>query len=269
MLNDSIQQFILDISHCNSFEACWKLYTETVKKYGILHVGYGILPTLNSDLNESIVHTTYPDEMIDYYLQNDGLVNDYMIRSNVMLNDSFVWITEEKKRKQWIEHNCADWESEGIDFPGQFDLNKSEDVLAVIRDFKIENGLCFSFGRDTTSSGVSLSATNMSCAHFKEYVLPYQNDLKVISQLFHQFSSQFSRNISLKGAKSIGVLPLTQSEIDTIKWLAHGFSLQAIADQKLFRSIESVNGYVRNAKVKLNANSRDQLIASAIILGII
>lgn len=267
MLNDPIQQFILDISHCNSFEACWKLYAETMKGYGILHVGYGILPTLQSDLSETIVHTTYPDEMIDYYLQNDGFINDYMIRSNVMLNDAFVWITEEKKRKRWVEHHSAKWG--GDNFPQRFELNKSESLLSIIRDFKIENGLCFSFTRDTTSSGVSLSATDMSRAHFADHVLPHQNDLKVISLLFHQFSSQFSRNVTLVGAKSVGVLPLTQSEIDTIKWLAHGFSLQVIADQKLFRSIESVNGYVRNAKVKLNANSRDQLVASAIILGII
>lgn len=272
MMNDPVRQFFLAISHCCSFEECWDLYTNTLKTYGILDVAYGIFPTLKSRHKETIVHTTYQPELLAFYLNNDGLTNDgltndYAHRSNVMLNDSFVWIAEEKKRKKWIENYCSQWQGSGSS--NKFENSTSEQIVSVLRDFKVENGLCFNFSRDTTSSGVSLSATDMSVAHFKSHVLPSLSDLKIISALFHQYSVQFSRHTVLKNKQSFGVSPLTQSEIDTLKWLAQGLSLQAIADQKLFRSIESVNGYVRNAKAKLNANSRDQLIASAIMLGII
>jgi len=59
---------------------------------------------------------------------------------------------------------------------------------------------------------------------------------------------------------------LNQNEIETLRWLVQGYSINEIANEKLFKSVAMVNKYVRQAKDKLNARSRDQLIATAVLL---
>ena len=259
VLNDKIQDYAFRIMNCESFDECWQVYLQQLKIYGINDVTYGIVP-INADFSDVILHTTFPEEMLNYYVQNNGLNNDYMIHSNVLVNDAFVWIAEEKKRNRWIEHHFKD----------VIDTRQSDHMVAAWRDFKIENGMCFSFNQKNTGiAGVSLSATDVNSKHFIDQVLPFQADLQLISELFHQFSLRFSRHIALSSNLTLGVSPLTPAEIETVRWLAHGLSLKQIADQKLYRSIESVNLYVRNARTKLKARNRDQLIANAILLGII
>ncbi|MCE2572839.1 helix-turn-helix transcriptional regulator [Motilimonas eburnea] len=267
MDNNPLRQFILDLSASKSFEDCWSIYCNTLKKYGIIHVGYGVLPAYEADISQTIVHTNFPEEMVNYYIKNNGLAHDYLIRSNIMLNDTFIWISNEKERKRWLEKHAKQWGDRSNKTP--FDLEESKKFQSFWQDFNVDNGLSFSFSRDVTLSGISLSATNMSRAHFNDHVLPHRLELKMLSEVFHQYSSSFSRNVVLNNANSSGVIPLTQMELDTLRWLASGVSLQVIADEKVFRSIESVNGYVRSAKTKLKAQSRDQLIAKALFLGII
>lgn len=50
----------------------------------------------------------------------------------------------------------------------------------------------------------------------------------------------------------------------TLELLSQGFTIKDIADVKMHKSVESINLYIRSAKDKLNAKTRDQLIALAI-----
>lgn len=62
---------------------------------------------------------------------------------------------------------------------------------------------------------------------------------------------------------------LTTSEKCTIHWLANGFSIRQIAEDKIYKSVESVNLYIKSAKKKLNSRTRDQMIAKAMAIGVI
>ena len=62
---------------------------------------------------------------------------------------------------------------------------------------------------------------------------------------------------------------LNENELETLRWLVKGYSINEIANEKLFKSVAMVNKYVRQAKNKLNARSRDQLIATAVMMGLL
>lgn len=57
---------------------------------------------------------------------------------------------------------------------------------------------------------------------------------------------------------------LKSEEQQTLQWLAQGLTIKNIANNKMHKSVESINLYIRSAKDKLNAQTRDQLIAIAV-----
>lgn len=69
------------------------------------------------------------------------------------------------------------------------------------------------------------------------------------------------------GCRSVEAL--THNETQTLKWLSNGCSIDEISSQKIYKSRDSVNIYIKNAKRKLQVKSRDQLIAKSMMLGLI
>jgi DNA-binding NarL/FixJ family response regulator len=63
-------------------------------------------------------------------------------------------------------------------------------------------------------------------------------------------------------------LPLTEAQIDVIRWISHGLSDKMIADVR-GTSEWTVKGQVRGAMRKLNAKNRTHLGCKALRLGVI
>lgn len=61
---------------------------------------------------------------------------------------------------------------------------------------------------------------------------------------------------------SMPILKLEEQQ--TLQWLSQGLTIKDIANNKMYKSVESINLYIRSAKDKLNAQTRDQLIAIAV-----
>ena len=57
--------------------------------------------------------------------------------------------------------------------------------------------------------------------------------------------------------------PLEKKEVQVIQLLCDGNNIESVA-KSLFKSKDTINNYIRLAKTKLNAGSRDQLIAMAV-----
>lgn len=57
--------------------------------------------------------------------------------------------------------------------------------------------------------------------------------------------------------------PLEKKEVQVIQLLCDGNNIESVA-KILFKSKDTINNYIRLAKTKLNADSRDQLIAMAV-----
>lgn len=62
--------------------------------------------------------------------------------------------------------------------------------------------------------------------------------------------------------------PLQQKEVEVIQLLCEGENIGSIAE-RVFKSKDTINQHIRSAKNKLNAKSRDELIAKAVTKGIV
>lgn len=62
--------------------------------------------------------------------------------------------------------------------------------------------------------------------------------------------------------------PLNRSEVHVIQLLCEGKKIITIA-QELYKSKETINNHIRSAKSKVNAASRDQLIAVCLTKGLL
>jgi len=63
-------------------------------------------------------------------------------------------------------------------------------------------------------------------------------------------------------------ISLSDKERETIGWLIRGFSILETA-KKMERSVPAIDKYIRQAKVKTKARSRDHLIAIVITQGLL
>jgi len=62
--------------------------------------------------------------------------------------------------------------------------------------------------------------------------------------------------------------PLEKNEVHVIQLLCEGKNINAIA-KELCKSKETINNHIRSSKTKLNAASRDQLIAMSLVKGLL
>ncbi|MFT6899169.1 MAG: DNA-binding CsgD family transcriptional regulator [Paraglaciecola sp.] len=65
-----------------------------------------------------------------------------------------------------------------------------------------------------------------------------------------------------------GLNPLKEDEFKVVKLLCHGYRLDEIAGL-IFKTRDSVNLYIKNAKNHLSVQTRDQLVAVAVARGIV
>lgn len=110
------------------------------------------------------------------------------------------------------------------------------------------------------SGGVSF-VTNMSRAEFLSLISESMTFLQSVAILTHQ-RIQFLNEQPDSECSQV----LAPRERECIKWLANGNRTNQIADKLGIRDV-TVNLYIQNAKKKLRARTREQLIATSIING--
>lgn len=114
------------------------------------------------------------------------------------------------------------------------------------------------------ASGLSGSVSSDIDTVAKEVCYLYQ-----IAMLFDQACYSFPVYRYLNCQRRHITIDFTVKELLTLQWLSQGLSLKQISDQKVHRSIESVNKYISQLKAKLGVQSRAQLIAVATRLRVV
>lgn len=88
-----------------------------------------------------------------------------------------------------------------------------------------------------------------------------ENELRLIGALIHQHIAELN-------TASIGTVELTEREIEVLQWTANGLRTAMIAAKMKLRPV-TVEFHLRNARDKLNAKTRDQAVALALVRGLI
>jgi len=249
-MENRLLDFITRLNGTDSFVTAWQVYSEELASVGINQSLYGF----------SI--------MLDGKRTHD----DFLFLSNY--SEGFL---REYNGNQMGEHDVmVDW-CEQYDTPLEwnstpFNLTKEQKALEELSaDYQVMNGFSIPLKllHGQSWGGVGLSATGISRKEFEADIKPHYEYIQLIVQTFHMFVQKFPRFTEAHSDDDHVLTALTKNEIETLRWLTHGYSIDEIAHKKLFRSVPMVNKYINRAKQKLNAKNRDQLIAKAIILGLL
>lgn len=247
MLQDRIfVDFVLNLQTCASVQDSYALFSKTLKQFGITETVYAMVLGSKDYLGLS----DYRPDFIEAYEAVGGVASDFTVQ----------WSRSNEQTLVWDNTRNAD-----ILTQAQYELER------VSVDFNIESG--FTLPVHTGVKGywgtIGLSATGVERREFRRDILPLQKLMEAISSVFDMHIRQFSGDQVL-ALNNFGTLQrLAPAEKETLKWLAEGYSIKQIADEKLYRSVDSINLYIRGAKQKLKARNRDQLIARALILKLI
>ncbi|MDF1762150.1 MAG: helix-turn-helix transcriptional regulator [Oleibacter sp.] len=115
-------------------------------------------------------------------------------------------------------------------------------------------------------SGVGLAATGISEDDFVRGILPHTSQIAQAIQLLEMTLRRFA----LGGASGLYDIPqLSERERNLLGWLADGLRLQDVADNKANKSIDTINKDIKALKKRFNANTREELVAIGMMLGIL
>jgi DNA-binding CsgD family transcriptional regulator len=248
-----IEDFITGISQCETIDKSWNYFLKNIKKFGFDSAMY-ILAFEDSKNDFSGMYlSNYNPLFLEEY--------DKMLFASGEVHDVAV---------TWCLNNdeILEWESE-LFLSQQTKENKKFDDLAA--DYNMGHGLSLPIRsrRHIYTGGIGLCAEDVGTKAF-------QNDIRHniplvchFGNILHEHINKLETTYMLSDNIRTNFENLSVQEVETLKWLVSGFTIKQIANEKVHRSVESINKYIHSAKIKLNVRTRDQLIARAIIMGII
>jgi len=243
--------FLTQLQDANSFEACWSVLQSELKKLGFKHSMYGFCTgTTSPDTFHAISISNYPESFMESYEKLGGALYDETVQWCLTQDQPLCWSNDEA---------LSDLSSE------------SALIEELSASYGIRCGYSIPFPSITlgTKAGIGVSATQVSVNEFDRDIAPSFDYVKLICAFFETYAARFPLYHAATKQKYYPLEKLSQKEIEILRWLANGLRVQTIADQKIYRSTESINKYIASAKTKLKARTQAQLIAKAYILGIV
>lgn len=250
--NQKVADFVSLLNRCDNTEQAYRLFQQHIAMLGFEHSLYAyFFHAKNPDNRLYYSFDNYPQAFYDAYF--DEFINN---EQEVTVD----WCSQYKTPLLWEGEIYQQLVKASPAYQQQNKLS---------HDFGIKHGfsLPFETGSRLDASGIGLSATDIGEREFKADILP---NTELVQTLCHYLDS-FIRSkypAKMRGiALHTNLQRLTMPEQHCLQWLATGHSIRAIADEKLYRSTETINRHIRSAKTKLRADNRSQLIARAVLLG--
>jgi DNA-binding CsgD family transcriptional regulator len=248
-----IEDFITGIKQCGTIDQSWAYFLKTINKLGFDSAMYILTFEGRKNNYSGIYLSNYNASFLNEY--------DKLLFATGDIHDVAV---------SWCLNNddVIEWESD-LFSSLQTKENKIFDDLAA--DYNMAHGLSIPIRSRSHiyNGGIGLCAENVSSKVFKNdirYNIPIAYHF---GNILHDHLNKLEQNFMLINGSRTNVTNLSILEIETLKWLVAGFTIKQISDEKMYKSIESINKYIHSAKIKLNVRTRDQLIARAMILGVI
>lgn len=244
------------LSETTSREECFRQYMSYIERFGLTN-GMLISLTGGSPTEENAVITydsTYDAKFTEEYLSLGGARND--ISAQLLINSPQLQfhfhLTVNNENRQSIYNRPLTREEIAIE--------------ELSNDFGIVEGFAVELTRTGgyTSLGAGVSAVGMTEKEYIKDVLPLEQEIRRANRLLEVSIQRFDKSSTI-------ALPakLTVRQQDILRWLAHGYRLQEIAENKVYRSIHTINKEMHSLKVKLNARTQEELVAKGILWGLI
>jgi len=245
--------FVDTLNQCENTEQSWVVFLRFIKQLGFNSAFYGLSFPSHKDNLPGIYLSNYNDDFLTEYDRLSGAFDDF--------NDTAL---------QWcFDHDVPlEWSSD-THLALQTPQSASVDYLA--NDFGMTYGVSIPIRSRShlyiAGAGVCAEGVNKKT---------YDNEIAIniptlvrLTNLYHAYLNNTEHRSLFMPNVRTSMNRVTELELETIKLLAAGLTIKEIADKRLFKSIESVNLYIRAAKKKLQVKTSAQLVARAMVLGII
>ncbi|KIN74502.1 helix-turn-helix transcriptional regulator [Sulfitobacter guttiformis] len=247
MQHTDILNLCEDVANAKSDQVFWDICAAALSDVGVSGFGFGIIPhamdaKINGFSKAGFFKHTYSPEwaaaISDTSLLDDDITVELIIdgKSEIFWNDPS------------LLENARDTQ-----------LNSD----SLEKDLGMEFGVSMSLGRNAAGSaiaGIGLWAGDVkNDTSFVRYWQEYQGSLRQISHILDE---------GIRGQHGKLLVELTQRESDCLTYLAVGLRPADIC-WRLRISEKTFEKYVRTAKDKLCANTRDHAIAKALVLNLI
>jgi len=252
-MESRLLDFILRLNTTDSFEAAWDVYSKELATLGISQslYGYTDVPDGHRGHGDYLYLANYSEAFMQEYSDNRMAEHDVAF--------------------DWCERNDRPFEWGGQAYTYYTYTKEQKAVEEFSADHQIRYGFTIPLRllHGNSQGGVGLSATGIDKKEFEIDIKPHFEYIQLVVHTFHMFVQKFPRFTEAKNEYDNVVGKLTANEVETLRWLTLGCSINEIAHKKIYKSVPMVNKYINQAKIKLNARNRDQLIAKAIILGLL
>lgn len=251
---DILTELIHHLWAAKDANAMWQYQTQFLSRhFGLDGAMLVYSPKGFSTAPQNSYHlSTYPSTFIEEYLAVGGLQHDITI---------FIASLIYKKLFRW-----EDTETVLTQYP-QSITPQVLDIEELSCDFGVNYG--FSLALDShvrSKAGIGLSALGIQKNEFHRDILPLQDSIFQSCKIFQLAMTRFPKS----GNKGFFELDgITEREKDILMWLASGLRLQEIADDKIYRSIHTLNKDIKKLKGKLHASTIEELVATGLLLNII
>jgi len=237
-------EFIEKTNQSKTVEQLFGIYQDAVAEHGLDKVIFA-LETDHRDLDLRTghgIHHSYPMDWLGHYLENGYDKIDPVRCYGVFQTGAFTW--EDMAKKMPMSKAQKKCFNRGI----ESGLNNG--IAVALRD------------KPGELAGMALASSEKKDS--------YDGNIDLINAYSNQFYMVFKRlsqkNESTKPDEA--PIKLTNSEYETLTWLALGKNKPEIADI-LYITVHTVDFHIRNCYKKLQANSQALAITKAISMGLI
>lgn len=240
-----MQSFESFIEHTNAATTQAELFamlTKAVARFGYDRAFYNFLtdcPSINKKAGEGIL-TTYPEEFMKLYIENNYASIDPVIRYALYHSDAFSW-------KEMYEKTP-------IDKPLRKMMGESDDA-------KLFDGAAI------TVSSPNFEVAGVGLATSQGLINPDRNTISMLRAIVNQFHLCFC-NLERNNHPHNREISITEREREILLWSAEG---KTVAEMSIILSISepTIKFHLQNIYRKLDATDRTQAVVKSIKLRLI
>ncbi|SMX26011.1 Transcriptional activator protein EsaR [Pelagimonas phthalicica] len=201
-------------------------------------VTFHLMNSVSAQMDNPFVRTTYPPEWVTFYLLNNLVASDPVLKAATVAKKAFLW--------------------------SDLDLAGPElDFLSKSKDFKIgQSGYSIPYEDEIGRRSVLSLNSHLDDEAFRDFIAVKGGQLQLLAHDLHM------KGVSEAFAEAGDVPHLSPREYECLKWTSLGKSYSEIAII-LSLSEHTVRSYLKMARVKLDSVTLAQAVTKATQMGLI
>ncbi len=241
-----IHAIATELADARDAQSYWDVCHRQFEQYGVMSICYGYIPFgryigSGKVTRSGFYKSTHSDEWLSAVGNESALDNDISIDLLLRQPSVIYWHDESV-----LEHANEDQRRV---FELEHDLGMVTGVTLSVAHFQTDNVL----------TGVGLNTPQISQREFDKFWLAASVPLQQLCTVL---------DYGMRYQYPDGLVHLSPRERDVLSYLAVGYRPHDIA-LRLKRSRKTLEKYIDSAKMKLKANSRDNAVAKALVMGLI